>query len=99
MPLKFVWFGLGQSSIAAIANAVKQIPDTPMVNKVIKPKAKIKSFMVDSRDFKKRGLMEFSPVKKWGGTNATPWLCNYEAAFKAASDFIRAFNPALISAL
>ena len=71
-PLKFVWFGLGQSSIAAIANAVKQIPDTPMVNKVIKPKANIKSFISISRDLKKRGPMEFSPVKKWGGTNATP---------------------------
>ena len=72
MPLKFVWFGLGQSSIAATAIAVKQIPETPIVNNVINPKAKIKSFMIDSRDFKKRGCMEFSPVKKWGGPKATP---------------------------
>jgi len=67
-----VGYFLYQSSIAAMAIAVKQMPDTPMVNKVIKPKAKINSFMVDSRDFKKRGCMEFSPVKKWGGPKAAP---------------------------
>jgi len=67
-----VGYFLYQSSIAAIANAVKQIPDTPMVNKVIKPKAKIKSFISISRDLKKRGPMEFSPVKKWGGPKAAP---------------------------
>jgi len=67
-----VGYFLYQSSIAAMAIAVKQIPETPMVNKVIKPKAKINSFMVDSRDFKKRGCMEFSPVKKRGGPEASP---------------------------
>ena len=72
MPLKFVWFGLGQSSIAAIANAVKQIPDTPMVNKAIKPKAKIKSLMIISRDFRKRGPIELSPVKKKGEARRPP---------------------------
>jgi len=88
-----------------MAIAVKQMPDTPMVNKVINPKANIKSFISISRDLKKRGPMIFflliftQCVKKWGGPKAAPWLCNYEAAFKAASDFIRAFNPALISAL
>ena len=71
-PPKFVWFGLGQSSIAAIAIAVKQMPDTPMVNKVINPKAKIKSFMIISRDFRKRGPMELFLSRNWGGTNATP---------------------------
>ena len=63
---------LDQSSIAAMAIAVKQIPDMPIVNKVIKPKANIKSLISISRDFKKRGPMEFSPVKKWGGPKAAP---------------------------
>jgi hypothetical protein len=71
-PPKFVWFVLNQSSIAAIAIAVKQMPDTPIVNKVIKPKAKIKSFMIISRDFKKRGPMILFPSRKWGGPKAAP---------------------------
>ena len=55
-----------------MAIAVKQMPDTPMVNKVINPKANIKSLISISRDLRKRGPMEFSPVKKWGGPKAAP---------------------------
>jgi len=67
-----VGYFLYQSSIAAMAIAVKQMPDTPMVNKVINPKANIKSLISISRDLRKRGPMEFSPVKKWGGPKAAP---------------------------